>query len=692
MAIFGKKRFFQRYNAEQKAVDNENQKLSPDCFDDCLWWTETMEYIRVVSGTVYEDTLKQKVLNSLNRDTAFSGEYVKRYNTLRDKLSMPDVDVVALLNEYALKTKQYQAQKDKGEIYFEDEKRAVFLKKHPLTNEVYTVSYMRAVLDLILRNANPDYVYNKYLYLDFFQNSTKESEVLSLDACDHSTLEKIFTYCAESKLLKIDFSKWQGESKQRAVRDFDLSKYIAYGSKNCKAEYVELNARGMVFHGKTTLQLPEDKNIIIRSLNLSESTFEKDFLMEGLTFSCTDSQNRNVDLDFRNTRFFESVTIREIKLTDTSQDTKVTFEDARISKNFLILNSEFQHAKLYCFQTVFVKYSGMPTKKCEHKVEIIKTHFESDAQIDFVDCDIRQGMIVLDSVPILPNANLCFAETEDGCCPNLYVGIHNCEITGFLNLSNIQKLSFYQSKNSGKILADTHWAEVPKGQWKKNTKGVGRTSIVNKLLLAVYNNDQLCPNCANRMDNEKNQLLYAKAQDFIMLKENFSSCGMYDAEDVAFILYMEHKPIVDSVNSGIPKEKAKPNKFYAALYKVLLLTGKYGISPLRVLGALLITVALFAALYFGVNKTISLQVQGNGYENESTLKTGFYLGGIVAEPNTLGGQIMSSVLYSLRSVIPFTAQFKPCCVLICILSAIESFIGSFLIGYFSVAVVRKTLR
>ena len=53
---------------------------------------------------------------------------------------------------------------------------------------------------------------------------------------------------------------------------------------------------------------------------------------------------------------------------------------------------------------------------------------------------------------------------------------------------------------------------------------------------------------------------------------------------------------------------------------------------------------------------------------------------------------IGSFLYSLESIVPFISQFEPFNIVIILLSAIENFIGTFLIGYFSVAVIRKTLR
>ena len=86
------------------------------------------------------------------------------------------------------------------------------------------------------------------------------------------------------------------------------------------------------------------------------------------------------------------------------------------------------------------------------------------------------------------------------------------------------------------------------------------------------------------------------------------------------------------------------------------------------------------------NAAFSLANTGNNmfdYSSvmDSGIKTGFSF-----------MKLLASFLYSLESIIPFVSAFEPINVGVCIATAIENAIGSFLVGYFSVAVVRKTLR
>ena len=49
-------------------------------------------------------------------------------------------------------------------------------------------------------------------------------------------------------------------------------------------------------------------------------------------------------------------------------------------------------------------------------------------------------------------------------------------------------------------------------------------------------------------------------------------------------------------------------------------------------------------------------------------------------------------MFSLECVVPFVSQYERISMFVCVVTAIENAIGSFLVGYFSVAIVRKTLR
>lgn len=158
---------------------------------------------------------------------------------------------------------------------------------------------------------------------------------------------------------------------------------------------------------------------------------------------------------------------------------------------------------------------------------------------------------------------------------------------------------------------------------------------------------------------------------------------------------MEFKPYINSTlrRRKRPGKKAPYKDAWTNfLYKCLYATGKYGISPGRVIAALMVMVFLFGFIYFGASCIQGVDAFSIGgtlegvwdYTNEALHRQ------IIQGPSFM--KLLVSFLYSLEGVIPFVSQFEPISLFVCIATALENALGSFLVGYFSVAVVRKTLR
>lgn len=164
-----------------------------------------------------------------------------------------------------------------------------------------------------------------------------------------------------------------------------------------------------------------------------------------------------------------------------------------------------------------------------------------------------------------------------------------------------------------------------------------------------------------------------KARSFVMLKENFAAMGMYDDEDIAFILYMEYKTYLDK-ESG-----AKTCCIKKCCYWFLNLVGGYGTAPFRILASLLTVILVSALIYWGC-------------ANNSTSMAVLSLGKTLTNSALGERNVLVALLYSLGNVIPFVSAFEPIGKIVCAVTVLENAIGTFLVGYFSVAVVRKTLR
>lgn len=634
-----------------------------------LWWIETMEYLRTVSGTVYSDQLKSYVLERMDKHNV-TGAYNGNQS------------IVDFLNSFS-----------------DNESGYGYIKTHALTGEIYTVPYMRKYLDPAIKKEKDGYIFNKYLYEDEFKEAPKH-----IYKWNEELFKKIVIENNDKKEIVIDFSCLEREAHGRIyVERFDLDEIFSRIGPECESWSVrDINAQNIVFIGKALIgfdsgmiSYPEIKGVC----DFSESTFVDGVDIFNLVFAGESSRvqsARNL-IDFRNTRCFKSVKMRNVKFCGNTYDSRITFEDSRISGDFEMINSDIGHGSLYCFQTVFGEFlMEKGISKQAHCVILNNINFENDARIDFVDTEMGNGLIKICNIAKLPETDLCFAPEIDGSiemCPDIKLTLVNCNILNNLTISNVAELSFEKSKNYGRIIDNNGWRDTkdkPDKKYRKKTKGIGRTTITNKLLLAVYN--------YSSSEIPKNILGYNKAKDFVMLKENFVSQGMYDEEDTAFLLYMEYKPYIDSYNKTDDFSKIHKRKTTTFLYNLLYASGKYGISPTRVGVVLALTVLVFSMLYF----MLSILDNGNAFSIGNVALSGSRTFDVLVDSlaaffpalktESIYVDFVGSFFYSLQNIVPFVSQFEPYDVWLLVLSAIENFIGTFMIGYFSVAVIRKTLR
>ena len=639
-----------------------------------IWWIKTMQYLRTVSGTVYSDQL-----------IAYTRKMMCNYG---EKDILPkNVDIVDYLNSFST------------EIIKRD-----FIKTHTLTGEIYTVPYMRTVLDSLIYKNDPEYIYNKYLYIDTFDRSAVKADVRS---CTPDFLDTILSFDEKRNAVAIDFSRAK-TGTELYVTDFSIEKAYSYALQKYRTDSLCISriiADSVIFLGDTGIGFSNEFDtipVINEYCDFQCSVFEKDVVIQNLIFLLNSNLQTGCSelLNFRNSRFFGDVRLRNIRFGNTSVDNKLSFEDARIAGNLEITNTDFEHVGLYCFQTIF-GYFLMQDKEAPEQRSIILNNlrFAEDTKIDFVDVELDHGSVKIHNISLLPTMDLCFSAKEKNAvkyCPDIFVAFKNCNINNNLNISNISELIFQKTRNFGRIIADENWSDVDTAEWakihkekyKKKSLGPGRTVINNKALLAVYN----C--CAYYNDKNKHVTSFYKAKSFIILKENFSAQGLYDDEDTAFILYMEFKPYIDSYNKCGELSKVRARKRTALLYRILYISGKYGVSPTRIIKVLTVTVIVFTLLFFLVSLFSSEDAFSIG---KVMLSKGSKIN--IAFANLFGvdtgkayKDFIGSFLYSLESIVPFISQFEPFNIVIILLSAIENFIGTFLIGYFSVAVIRKTLR
>ncbi len=675
---------------------------------EAFWWLRTMNYVRTIPGTVYSEQLTE-LSDCFDCPKELSEKLKKSNNILNDMNCMSDIVIKANLMEK----------------YHGD-----FLKKNPVTNSVFTIQQSREILDSAIWNLYRTHkfpeqclTYNKYLY-----NPLPNEKINSITDFDREMTEEYIKHLVEnnfivpdniSKQISFNFSALNTDSSDYIyVNSFNICRIMkfikshpaAVNSKNTDDYSVgSIYAKRTVFLGDTCFSLKSNitnRPLFTGTLCFNCATFESDVDFNYIDFSF-DNVREDSAIDFRDACFHGNVIFRNTFFDSTSSKMQITFEDAKIYGRMEFNNVDLGELKINCFQTIFAQNEKNESETDSYKSRVIflNTIFGGSSSIDFSDADFSssgKSKICVKNILNLPSINFLFNAMEQNgkkICPQIYLLIDNCHIQNTLYIGNVSVLSFNHSQNYSRIVADDEWADMPVSsksvrlkhflgqdgsdtQPRIKTKGFVRTPIANKLLLAVYNNNQL-----SDFNNDKDTMNKAKGNDFLMLKENFASQGLYDDEDVAFILYMEYKPLIDSANKHTGKLKKAVDTI---LYKILYAAGKYGISPGRIIYAIFFTVIVFAFIFF-----IFLQCMGkDSFSSGNTLSqwSELYNEYLPFSRGDIFKTMCISFLYSLESVIPFVSQFEAVNLAVCVFTAFENFIGSFLIGYFSVAVVRRTLR
>ena len=182
--------------------------------------------------------------------------------------------------------------------------------------------------------------------------------------------------------------------------------------------------------------------------------------------------------------------------------------------------------------------------------------------------------------------------------------------------------------------------------------------------------------CNESIVNQEGTTLRQKADQFRILKENFSGTGKYEDEDEAYIMFKRYE-----AKSWLTEQKEKGGIIKAASYVphgfqwlVFDKIGLYATSPGRVLLSVVVFWIFFGSLYFlsdlsGLGKTVS---SVNNPDHLSTLLQSFYHSAVTFF--TIG----------YGDVFPMGLSR--------VISGIEGFMGVFMMSYFTVAFVRKVLR
>jgi hypothetical protein len=183
-------------------------------------------------------------------------------------------------------------------------------------------------------------------------------------------------------------------------------------------------------------------------------------------------------------------------------------------------------------------------------------------------------------------------------------------------------------------------------------------------------------NATSLIYNQQNTSYAEKAEQFIILKEDFSSTGLYTDEDYAYVEFKrcEGKAQLDTALAANTMNAIWAYPAYWFKWLVFDKMGLYATAPMRVLSSMVVVYFLFGLVY------VSFPYFTNGHiysalgdpDKLSSFEVGFYFSGVTFFTIGYGDYYPSGIF---RAIAVF-----------------EGFTGVFLMAYFTVAFVRKILR
>lgn len=183
-------------------------------------------------------------------------------------------------------------------------------------------------------------------------------------------------------------------------------------------------------------------------------------------------------------------------------------------------------------------------------------------------------------------------------------------------------------------------------------------------------------NCLDIISNQKETTIRQKAEQFRILKENFSGTGKYDDEDMAYVMFKRFEARAEMKDAVSKSKWARLWAWPEFGFKWLVFDkiGLYATSPGRVLFSVVIFWLFFGTTYYLV------QLSGLGRTESS-----------VQNPDHLT-PLLQSFYHS--AVTFFTIGYGDVFPqgLSRVVSGLEGFMGVFMMSYFTVAFVRKVLR
>ena len=414
-----------------------------------------------------------------------------------------------------------------------------------------------------------------------------------------------------------------------------------------------------------------EKNIFKNSIfNAGTKNFQfAEFGTGEVNFINTDFGNG--DVSFINTNFNDGdVSFKVARFGDGKVDFHYSkFGDGKISFEKVDFGNGYVNFKM-------VEFS-------KGRVNFIKTIF-GDGDIDFEGCELPKGKLTMKKATFgkgklnfenvdFSNADLIFDNTIFNTDISRFnnssfksISLKSCHLDSYFDL-RVRHCEFID-------LSDTIVRDIIDLTPYEENSGIKSFRFNGMRLLGSIHVNWYKNNIKNIIQSQE-MSDEIKAEQFLILKENFNNIGAYDFEDKAYIEYKRHEEKVNVKNQLKDNKYSSIWVYPASWFRILVFdkAGLYATNPMRVLGSMFISYAIFSILYI--------------------ILAMFNLGGLTGgESRDLFAIVGDSFYFS--AITYLTVGYGDFCPIGVDrwIASIEGFVGVFLMAYFTVAFVRKILR
>lgn len=486
----------------------------------------------------------------------------------------------------------------------------------------------RFLLDLFLDKIYSDNIFRPAYYADTYEQ------------CGEKENKKLIRFFFPDNLLFYFHSLTEKVANDEFKRTFDA--LLAEIQNGYVEEYnypvFENNAKGEFKKCFFSVDDIEKLQAVASAEPMGKNDFSDSFFTSEVTFADATILN---GICFRGACFFEPAVFKNCILEfDDNSDMEIDFRDAVFKKGAV-------------FDGVKVRGSAKG-----EKFTFEDAHFESDLNIcncDFGDTSLYCFQSVFENVNVnitdskLSDSEIDFSDAKVGkillsginmlpiCNLNFNEAqelvIRNCDIQNAMYIQNVHSFMLDKVSRLAPIISDENWTIDVKPIRKPKLFFEKLSTKAHPLIKAGMNSEN--------QDTIPDLML--------LLKGNFNELGKYDAEDEAFLMYMRNR---------------KVSKISKLMFIILDILGSFGISPFKTFSWLVALVAC-SLIFYSIHHIFS------DCANVAVLRDILYQG--------------------FANILSITGSADDC--LFCsVVQLIQGYFGWFITGYFSIAIVRKTLR